>query len=109
MVGGYLSQACCECCNRSGTLRPHIVWFGEMPLQMERIYSAIMQCDLFIAIGTSGHVYPAAGFVQLAAQSGADTVELNLEPSLVNSVFQKSIQGRATAIVPVFVEYLLTK
>lgn len=104
-----LSQTLCECCNRSGTLRPHIVWFGEMPLEMERIYSAIMQCDLFIAIGTSGHVYPAAGFVQLAAQSGADTVELNLEPSLVNSVFQESIQGRATAIVPVFVEQLLTR
>jgi NAD-dependent deacetylase len=90
----------CECCNREGTLRPHIVWFGEMPFEMERIYAAIMQCDLFIAIGTSGHVYPAAGFVQLAAEVGAATVELNLEPSLVNSAFQESIHGAATKVVP---------
>ena len=101
------ADSTCECCHRVGTLRPHIVWFGEMPFEMERIYVAIMQCDLFVAIGTSGHVYPAAGFVQLAAEVGADTVELNLEPSLVNSAFQESIHGPATKIVPAFVERLL--
>ncbi len=102
-----LSDSYCECCHHEGSLRPHIVWFGEMPFEMERIYSALMQCDLFISIGTSGHVYPAAGFVQVASQSGADTVELNLEPSLVNSAFHESIQGPATQTVPAFIECLL--
>lgn len=96
-------DSCCGCCNRARTLRPHIVWFGEMPFGMERIYDALMQCDLFISIGTSGHVYPAAGFVQVATQAGADTVELNLKPTLASSAFQESIQGPATKSVPAFV------
>ena len=104
-----LRDSCCECCRRAGTLRPHIVWFGEMPFEIERIYDALMQCDLFISIGTSGHVYPAAGFVQVASQAGADTVELNLEPSLVNGAFQESIQGPATRIVKEFVERLMAE
>lgn len=100
-------ESTCTCCNRAGMLRPHIVWFGEMPFAMERIYEALMHCDLFISIGTSGHVYPAAGFVQVASNSGAETVELNLEPSLVINAYQQSIQGQATATVKAFVEKLL--
>jgi NAD-dependent deacetylase len=75
------------------TLRPHIVWFGEMPLEMERIYAALSRCDLFLSIGTSGNVYPAAGFVQEATRAGAHTVELNLEPSLGQTLFHEHIYG----------------
>jgi NAD-dependent deacetylase len=107
-VGDITENSRCGCCNLPATLRPHIVWFGEMPFEMERIYSALLQCDLFISIGTSGHVYPAAGFVQLASAAKADTVELNLERSLVNDVFQISIQGSATTIVPAYVEQILS-
>lgn len=90
-----------------GWLRPHIVWFGEMPLRMERIEAALAECDLFVSIGTSGAVYPAAGFVQLANMAGARTVELNLEPSLGARAFDERRYGPATEIVPAFVEDLL--
>lgn len=107
-------------CNRTGTvspcerdlaadshLRPHIVWFGEMPLEMDRIDRALRAADLFVAIGTSGHVYPAAGFVQQARHAGADTLELNLEPSQVRSHFARAHYGPATQLVPAWVESLL--
>ena len=97
---------CCTCCGRPGRLRPHIVWFGEMPLEMERIYQALAQCDLFIAIGTSGHVYPAAGFVNEALRAGARTVEINLEPSAIKSEFNEHIYGMAGLEVPRFVQRL---
>ena len=87
---------------RAGALRPHIVWFGEMPLEMERIYTALQQCDLFVSIGTSGNVYPAAGFVAEANNAGAHTVELNLEPSMGQSMFAECHYGNATDIVPEF-------
>jgi NAD-dependent deacetylase len=90
----------------SGPMRPHIVWFGEMPLEMTRIYQALERCDLFVAIGTSGNVYPAAGFVE-AVGSGARTLELNLEPSLVANSFQRTLAGQATDLVPAFVSELL--
>ncbi len=89
-------------------LRPHIVWFGEMPLGMDRIERALAACDLFISIGTSGNVYPAAGFVSAAKRAGARTVELNLEPSLSHSLFDEKILGPATEVVPAFVERLLS-
>jgi NAD-dependent deacetylase len=92
--------------NRAGDLRPHIVWFGEMPLEMPRIEQALARCDVFISIGTSGNVYPAAGFVMQARAAGAHTVELNLEPSLGESLFAEKIYGRATDIVPTFLERL---
>ena len=85
-------------------IRPHIVWFGEIPLQMEEIYNAISQADYFISIGTSGNVYPAAGFVQIANQVGAKTIELNLEPSLGKNLFQTRIYGPASRVVPEFIE-----
>ncbi len=97
----------CSCCGSSGNLRPDIVWFGEMPMFMEQIYSALEQCDLFISIGTSGHVYPAAGFVEIANASGALTVELNLEPSRVESAFDHRIYGPASEVVPEFVKDIL--
>jgi NAD-dependent deacetylase len=95
------------CCGRIGTLRPHVVWFGEMPLEMDRIDAALSVCDLFVSIGTSGSVYPAAGFVQEARRAGARTVELNLEPSEGHSLFAERHYGPATQVVPAFVERLL--
>jgi NAD-dependent deacetylase len=95
----------CPAC-RHGRLRPHIVWFGERPLEMERIYAALERCGLFVAIGTSGHVYPAAGFVE-AVRSRAHTLELNLEPSKVVDAFLEHRTGRASELVPAFVAELL--
>jgi NAD-dependent deacetylase len=95
----------CPVCGQ-GRVRPHIVWFHEVPLDMDRIYDALERCDLFVAIGTSGHVYPAAGFVQ-AVRPEARTLELNLEPSLVASAFHEARAGRATDLVPAFVRDLL--
>lgn len=97
----------CHCCQFPSALRPHVVWFGEMPLQMDEIYQALAQADYFIAIGTSGHVYPAAGFVHEAKLQGAHTVELNLEPSQVGSEFQEKEYGLASEVVPKFVQRLL--
>ncbi|MBB3304929.1 MULTISPECIES: Sir2 family NAD+-dependent deacetylase [unclassified Enterobacter] len=97
----------CTCCQFPAMLRPHIVWFGEMPLGMEEIYQAIEQANLFIAIGTSGHVYPAAGFVHEAKLQGAHTVELNLEPSQVGNEFAERHYGLASEVVPEFVHTFL--
>ncbi|WP_299996528.1 Sir2 family NAD+-dependent deacetylase [uncultured Cedecea sp.] len=97
----------CHCCQISEVLRPHVVWFGEMPLGMDEIYHAISEADYFIAIGTSGHVYPAAGFVHEARLQGAHTVELNLEPSLVESEFEEKHYGLASQEVPDYIYKLL--
>ncbi len=98
----------CACCNKPGQMRPHIVWFGEMPLYMDTICEALERCDLFISIGTSGNVYPAAGFVhQVRAHGRGHTVELNMEPSDGHTLFEETIYGPATKIVPVYVEALL--
>lgn len=94
------TNSTCPCCELPGTLRPHIVWFGEMPLSMELIQQSLSRCDLFVAIGTSGNVYPAAGFFQLAKHAGADTLELNLETSVNESAFDYSLQGLASSLVP---------
>lgn len=98
----------CDCCGGKGTLRPHIVWFGEMPMRMEEIYQKLAQCDIFISIGTSGKVYPAAGFVEFAQEYGAWTVELNLDPTDSSEFFQESRQGKASEIVPQFVQEVLS-
>ena len=97
----------CHCCQFPAPLRPHVVWFGEMPLGMDEIYHALAMADVFIAIGTSGHVYPAAGFVHEAKLHGAHTVELNLEPSQVGSEFEEKHYGLASEVVPEYVEKLL--
>lgn len=96
----------CECC-QTPTLRPHIVWFGEMPLKMEYIYDQLARADFFISIGTSGNVYPAAGFMSYAKSHGAHTVELNLDPTLGTSQFDESHQGFASKIVPEYIEKFL--
>ncbi|QKJ86796.1 NAD-dependent protein deacylase [Paramixta manurensis] len=97
----------CHCCQFPAPLRPHVVWFGEMPLGMDEIYQALAQADYFIAIGTSGHVYPAAGFVHEAKLQGAHTVELNLEPSQVGSEFAEKHYGLASEVVPKYVKSFL--
>lgn len=89
-----------------GRMRPHIVWFGETPLAMERIERALETCDLFVSIGTSGAVYPAAGFVQLARHAGARTVEINLEPTQGARLFDEGVYGPATQAVPAFFDGL---
>lgn len=96
----------CPACGRSGGMRPHIVWFGEMPLEMERIGEALERCGLFVAVGTSGNVYPAAGFVE-QVPARTRTLELNLEASSVSSRFLEQRQGAATVLVPALVEELL--
>ena len=96
----------CPACN-APALRPDIVFFGEMPYQMERIDAALRNCDLFVSIGTSGAVYPAAGFVQTARYVGADTLELNLDPSAGSVYFHESRMGRAGDLVPAWVEEML--
>lgn len=99
----------CPSCGEAGHLRPDIVWFGEMPYDMERIDRALMEADLFVSIGTSGAVYPAAGFVQTARYTGAHTLEMNLEPSLGSAYFHESRIGRAGELVPAWVEEVLTE
>ena len=122
---GALSGALCHSCNtrwpapevmdplapcpscRLPETRPDIVWFGEMPYHMDEIYRALAQAFLFVAIGTSGNVYPAAGFVSEARGAGARTLELNLEPSSVAGQFDEARLGPATETVPTWVDEVL--
>jgi len=96
-------------CPRCGVseLRPDVVWFGEIPYQMDRIQDALDAADLFVSIGTSGAVYPAAGFVQFAARAGARTLELNLQPSAGTHLFDDARHGPASSLVPAWVDDLL--
>ncbi|NYD43754.1 NAD-dependent deacylase [Nocardioides panaciterrulae] len=96
----------CPSCGVSA-LRPDVVWFGEIPYQMDRIQEALERADLFVSIGTSGAVYPAAGFVQYASGHGVRTLELNLQPSEVSRLFHEARQGLAGELVPVWVEEVL--
>lgn len=106
-AGPMGESADCPSCGRSGTVRPDIVWFGEMPYEMDRIDEAIRSCNLFVSIGTSGAVYPAAGFVQTARYCGAKTLEINLEPSIGSTFFDESRIGHAGELVPQWVDELL--
>lgn len=125
MHGEHLSAWCRACDNRTewrlplidrppcpscghAALRPDIVWFGEMPYRMDEIEAALRTCDLFVSIGTSGAVYPAAGFVQTARYCGAYTLELNLEPSQGSMLFHESRMGKAGDLVPQWVEEILS-
>lgn len=98
----------CPVC-QAPTLRPDVVWFGEMPYEMGRIYQALETCDLFVSIGTSGAVYPAAGFVQEARAAGARTLELNLEPSEGSRLFHETRLGPASMVVPHWVDEVLSR
>ena len=102
-AGNMLGGARCTACGQDA-MRPDIVFFGEMPYEMERIEAALMAADLFVSIGTSGAVYPAAGFVQGARQAGADTLELNLEPSAGSRFVHETRIGPASVLVPDWVE-----
>ena len=106
---GLRERPACPACGARGGLRPHVVWFGEMPLALDAVYGALAACGLFIAVGTSGTVYPAAGFVEEVrrAGSGAHTVELNLEPSAASPLFAERRYGPATEVVPAYVKELL--
>jgi len=106
-TGPLLDRPACPACGAVGLLRPDIVWFGEMPYRMEDIYRALNRADLFVSIGTSGAVYPAAGFVREARASGAHTLELNMEPSQGSYWFDETRQGPATQLVPEWVEQML--
>ncbi len=111
MVGEHrgdlsITDACANC-GTIGGLRPHVVWFGEMPRFMDEIASALAAADLFISIGTSGNVYPAAGFVAEARRYGALTIELNLEPSEGATMFEEARYGPASTLIPAYVEELL--
>lgn len=100
-------SSCCGSCGVTGRLRPDIVWFGEIPMHLDEIATALQECDLFVSIGTSGNVYPAAGFVELANSVGAHSWELNLEPSNRQSAFRHHRYGPASTVVPEFVAELL--
>ncbi len=89
------AETLCSCCSLRGTLRPHIVWFGEMPLEMERISDALQSCDIFVAIGTSGNVYPAAAFVNMVS-ADARRIEINREKSNVSEHFDDQRVGLAS-------------
>jgi len=99
----------CPSCSRSGSLRPHVVWFGEMPFHMDAISDALWQADLFVAIGTSGSVYPAAGLVSDAKGAGIRTCEINLEPSENAAIFNDAYYGLASETVPEWVKWMLQK
>ncbi|AYV19779.1 MULTISPECIES: Sir2 family NAD+-dependent deacetylase [Vibrio] len=107
MVNDIETGDLCHCCQIPSQMRPHIVWFGEMPLKMGDIYAALEKADLFISIGTSGVVYPAAGFVHDAKMHGAHTIEINLEPSAVQSEFEEKRYGKASIEVPKLVREIL--
>ena len=106
--GAMGAGAPCPRCGSVGMVRPDIVWFGEMPYEMEAIDAALFHADLFVSIGTSGAVYPAAGFVQTARHRGARTLEINLEPSQGSLFFDERRYGRASVEVPSWVEGMLS-
>ncbi len=105
-TGDMHDRLTCPAC-AAPALRPDIVFFGEMPYRMDRIDAAIAACDLFVSIGTSGAVYPAAGFVRTARHYGAATLELNLDPSAGSIYFDRTRIGPASTLVPAWVDELL--
>src|SRR5437763_15087539 len=105
--GTMSTESSCSICGATGHLRPDIVWFGEMPYEMGEIEEALRTCDLFVSIGTSGAVYPAAGFVQTARYCDAKTLEMNLEPSIGSMFFDESRIGKASELVPAWVDETL--
>ncbi len=100
------TETLCRACGQTGGMRPHVVWFGEMTLELDRINDALAACDLFVAIGTSAQVYPAAGFVS-EVRGRARTLELNLEPTAASKMFDEARHGPATAVVPAWVDEIL--
>ncbi len=106
-TGTLIDRPACPACGAKA-LRPDVVWFGEMPYEMDRIHAALREVDLFVSVGTSGAVYPAAGYVRTARDLGAQTLELNLEKSKGSTWFHETQLGPASELVPAWVEGLLT-
>ncbi len=102
-----IDRPACPLCDTRGSLRPDIVWFGEMPYRMDEIDAALSRANLFVSIGTSGAVYPAGGYVRRARAAGIATLELNLEPSKGSGYFDEGRYGPATELVPEWVEEVL--
>jgi NAD-dependent deacetylase len=102
-----IDRPACPLCDSAGSLRPDIVWFGEMPYRMDDINAALGCADLFVSIGTSGAVYPAGGYVRRAKADGIRTLELNLEPSKGSDWFDEARYGPATKVVTEWVEEML--
>ena len=98
----------CPACGGIDCLRPHVVWFGELPFGLDEVAVAIAAADRFVAIGTSGRVYPAASFVSWARDAGVDTLEMNLEESAASGIFRESRRGRAGDLVPAWVEEVIS-
>lgn len=96
----------CPCCQQQGNLRPHIVWFGEHPFYLDKAFSLLALCDLFISIGTSGHVYPAAQFVSMTPDD-CHRIEVNLEGTPVSHNFNEHITGAAGVVLPKLVQRIL--
>ncbi len=107
--GDVTSETVCTSCGVQGMMKPNIVFFGENLLCMDVVEDLLHKADLFVSVGTSGVVFPAAGFVQTAKYYGADTVEFNLEPTSNNFYFDRHVMGKAGDTLPKFVEELLTK
>ena len=107
--GDVTSETVCPNCHIIGMMKPNIVFFGENLLYMDKVEKLLQTSDLFISIGTSGQVYPAAGFVQTAKYYGADTIEFNLEPTSNNFYFDKHIMGKAGITFPKFVNELISE
>ena len=105
--GDVHANETCEHCGVNGMLKPNIVFFGENLLYMDKVDEMLKTCDLFMSVGTSGVVYPAAGFVQIAKICGADTCEFNLETTSNNYLFDSHITGKAGTTLPKFVDELL--
>jgi NAD-dependent deacetylase len=106
-MGDLTAEAVCKACGQANGARPHVVWFGEMPLFLDEIDEALSRADLFVSIGTSGSVYPAAGFVAEARAMGVSTCEINLEPSANAYMFDEKLYGPASEIVPAWAERVL--
>lgn len=106
-TGELRTSDTCTTCGETGTIRPDIVWFGEMPYHMDEIEAALLTADIFVAIGTSGQVYPAAGFVATARYNGARTLEINNAETSVSTTFDARLTGPATTWVPSWVDGVL--
>lgn len=107
--GDVTSETVCASCGVQGMMKPNIVFFGENLLCMDVVEELLCKADLFVSVGTSGVVFPAAGFVQTAKYYGADTIEFNLEPTSNNFYFDKHVMGKAGDTLPKFVDELLAK
>lgn len=106
--GDISSETICDNCQVMGMMKPNIVFFGENLLYMDKVEILLRKSDLFVSVGTSGVVFPAAGFVQTAKYYGADTMEFNLEPTSNNFYFDKHIMGKSGTTLPQFVDTLLS-